>query len=128
MKSCAPTALSRGNDIRIAGVGVRIADIFFDGPREQIGLLQDHAHLLHQRLTSHLPDIEAVDGNTTLGDIGEAVDQGRQCALAGPGGSNQGHGLSWFNVQVDVLQHVDAWDVVKGDVIKPNLALDRRHL
>ena len=74
------------------------------------------------------PDIETVDGNAALGDIGEAVDQGGQRALAGPCGSDQGHGFPWCDVQVDVLQHVDAWDIVKGDVLKADLALDRWHL
>ena len=63
-----------------------------------------------------------------LGDIGEAVEQGGQRALASASGSDQGHGFSWSDVQVDVLEHLDAWDVVKGDVVKADLALDRRHL
>src|SRR4029453_15799364 len=63
-----------------------------------------------------------------LGDLSKTGQQGGQRTLASAGRSYQGDRFAWFDVQVDVLEYLDAWDVVEGDVVKDNLALDRRHL
>ena len=76
----------------------------------------------------HVPDVKTVDHDPALGDISEAVQQGGQRTLASASRSHQGDRFSWPDVQVDVLEHLDAWDVVEGDVVKGDLALDRRHL
>ena len=114
--------------VRIAGCGAGIADVFPDGPGKQVGLLKDHAHLAHQRLTSYVPDVKAVDHDPTLSDISEAVQQGGQGALASASCSYQGDRFSWADVQADVLEYLDAWNIVEGDVVKGDLALDWRHL
>src|SRR5262249_55738071 len=97
-------------------------------PGKQVGLLEDHAHLAHQRLALHVPDVKAVDQDSALGDIGEAMQQGGQGTLASAGRSYQGDRFSWFDVQVDVLEYLDAWDVMEETVIKGDLALDWWHL
>src|SRR5712691_3679715 len=123
-----PNRLGGGNPVRITGGCASVEDVLLDGPGEQVGLLEDHAHLAYQRLASHVPDVKAIDHDPALGDISEAVQQGGQRTLASAGRAYQGDRFSWPDVQIDILEYFDAWDVVEGDVCKGDLTFDRWHL
>src|SRR5215471_8673493 len=122
-----PDRLGSSDHVCIAGGCAGIANVLLDSTGKQIGLLENHAHLAHQRLALHVSDVKAVDDDPALRDISEAVQQGGQRALASAGRSYQGDSLAWPDVQVDILEHLDPWDVVEGDVVKGDLALDWRH-
>ena len=65
--------LCRGDHLFVGGVGSAVADIFHHGTRKQVGILQDHCDVLSKHLSLDLLDVHAVDSDTALFDIVEAV-------------------------------------------------------
>ena len=95
--------LGGGYHVFVAGLNVEVAYVFVDSPREQVRLLQDHAHLIDHRPTLHMPDVMPVHLDRALGNVGEPVDEGNQSAFTRSSGPYQSDILARLNVKVDVL-------------------------
>ena len=57
------------------GIGLSVADILKDRVSEQEYILLDDANVAVQRLLGHIPDIQAINGDGTLGNIVEPGNQ-----------------------------------------------------
>jgi hypothetical protein len=91
--------LGRRGDLLRGGLVGAVGDVVGDRPAEQPGVLQDHAHVLAQFLAGHGGDVDPVQGDPPGGHVVEAHQQVDQSGLAGPGGPDDGHGLSGLDAQ-----------------------------
>ena len=117
-----------GDHILLTGILIQVADVLVNRPGEQVGLLENHTHLVHHGPALNVLDVVAVHGYTPLGDIGEPVNQSHQSALASAGGPHQRHVLSGADVEIYVLENVDARNIVEADVFELDLAFNGWHV
>src|SRR5579884_3120388 len=96
--------------------------VFFNSAAEERFILQDHAELLAQALDLQVFQIIAVDGDApAIGSVEahEQVGDGRLARAAAP---DKGDGGAGLNVQVDIVQHLNARRVGEMHVFQPDMA------
>ena len=119
--------LGRFHDLFIRGVGSAITDVFHHGAREEVGVLQYHGDVGAQLLPLVGADVHAVDGDCTLVNVVEAVEEVGDGGLARARRADEGDLLACVGVEAHVLQHRLPGDIAEGDVVQNDLALHVIH-
>ena len=114
--------LGGGPDLFIRGVQLAVADVVGNGAGEEVGILQDDAQRLPQRVLADLPDVDAVVGDGSLLDVVEAVDEVGDGGLSGAGGAHEGDLLAGLGKEGDVVEHRLIRIVAEGDVVEAHVA------
>ena len=113
------------NTFFICGIQSAIPDIFHNGIRKQVGILQYHTKGPAQIRFFDLVDIDIVIADFTVLNIIKAVNQVGNGGLTGTGGPDKGNLLSRFGKHADVMQYNLIFRVPEVHVIKDNVALHR---
>ena len=87
-----------------------------------MGVLQDDAQRLPQRVLADLPDVDAVVGDGSLLDVVEAVDEVGDGGLSGAGGTHEGDFLAGLGKEGDIVEHHLIRIVAEGDVVEAHVA------
>ena len=106
----------------VGGVGATVSDVLHDGAREQVRILQNHGDVAPQLIPLVGTDVHAVDGDGSLVDIVEAVEQVGDGGLARARGADEGDLLTRVGIEADVLQHGLTGQVTEGHVLQHHLA------
>src|SRR5688572_12312648 len=69
-----------------------------------------------------------IDADGASRDIVETQEQAEDRALARPGLAHKGDALTWLNIEAEVLEHLNAFDIGEADVLVCDAALDLRQL
>ena len=95
----------RGRDhFLIDRVQASVADIVFDGPGEEMRVLQDHGKRPAEVLFFDSLDVNAVICDPALADVIEAVQEIGDGGFPGSGGAHQGNFLSGAGIEADIMQ------------------------
>ena len=108
----------------LGGLGVE-ADVVENRVVEQNALLGHDAHLVAHRVQGAAAQVVAIDENLAAAGIVEARQQVGQGAFSAAAAAHQGHGLTFFDGQVDVVQH-GRFAVAEAQVMKLNFVLESR--
>ena len=88
---------------------------------DEVEGLEDHADLaaeLAQRLAGELGNVRVVHGQFALGDVDHAVDGADQRGFARAGEADDGDEFALLELEVDVLETLDAVGIRFGNVLK----------
>ena len=106
-------------------VRLRNADVVPHGSRIQERLLQHQTHARAQVLLSNLRDAHAADQNVAALDLVKPLHQMHQRGFAAAGRAQNGDGLSGFHRKTNVLEHRILLFILKADMAKLDVPVDR---
>ena len=115
-------------DLGLSRAGTAIADVVADRVVEQHRVLRHDADGLAQAGLGDAADVLAVDGDAPAADIVEAVQQPRQRALAGSGGTDHCHSLAGRHLEADAVQDRPGSLVAELDILEADHALGHAQL
>ena len=104
MGSCMPTKLCDPDHLLLGCVWAPELEVVAERPLEEVGLLEDDAHLSAERLELHLPEVHAVDGDRPRVGVVEASDEVDDARLARAGGAEDSEALPGARLDVYPLE------------------------
>ena len=87
----------------VRGVQAAVADVVGDGPRKQVGVLDDHGQGAPQIVLSDVLHVDAVVGDGTGLDLVKPIDQVDDGGLSGSRGTHEGDLLPRLGVEGDAV-------------------------
>ncbi len=114
--------LCSGDALLVGGIQFAIADVFHDGPGEEVDILQHDAKRAPQIRLVNPADVDAVIDDGTVVNVVEPVDQVGDGRLTGAGGANECQLLSRLCKQRNVVQHRLALFIAEIDIEEPDIA------
>ena len=115
--------------LRVRGVLIAPAEIFFDAAGKQLVLLQHHAHGAAQRVEVVLAHVHAADLHAALRHVVETGNELHEGRFARAGAAEDADGLARGNVEVDVPQRVflRAGGILEAHAVKVHGAVRDGH-
>jgi hypothetical protein len=98
--------LGRTPDLLLSGSQFVITNVISEGSVEEHGLLADHSEFATEVVHIEVFDVDAVDGDRPRLLIVEALQQLHDGGFSAARGTDKGDLLSWFDLDVHVLEDV----------------------
>ena len=113
----------------VGGVGIAPAEVILDGAGEEDVLLEDHGDLIAEGFYIVVPDIDAAHFQSAGGNVIQTGNQLDQGGLGRTGDTQDAHGHTGLDVQIDVLQRIPGrgFGIAEGYVLKVDGAVGHFH-
>src|SRR4051812_21440993 len=116
------------DDVALTRAGPPEGDVLPHGPGKEKSLLRDDPELPAQALLRHLPEVVAVDRDSSLAGVVKSGEELGDRRLAGAGVPDERHGRPRGDVEVDSVEDLSRLAVAEADVVEVDVPLDRRQV